>query len=229
MTEIKVLSWNIQHGLTESGGVNINKFIEKVIEWDVDIILIQEMDRLVKRSGWIDQFQEFISALGPEWDGVWGTRLRMGKRGAYGIATFSKLPIHESTNHVLADRHREKTILQESILKIGNDIISVANVHMPYDGHHGHGHTETSWKRLFDMEYKSNLILGGDFNATPSSLEINAVMSECIDIGEKSTTIDAGRIDYLVARGQYLPIKHETVNFWLSDHLPIITTFAKTF
>jgi len=226
MTQIKVLSWNIQHGLTENG-VDINKFIEKAIEWDVDIIFIQEMDRWVKRSGWVDQFQAFRTALGLEWDSVWGTRLSMGQRGVYGIATFSKFPIYESTNHVLADRHREKTILQESILKIGKDLISIANVHMPYDGHHGHGHTETSWKRLFDMEYQPNLILGGDFNATPNSAEIHAVMNECIDIGKGSTS-DAGRIDYLVSRGLYLPIKHETVNFWLSDHLPIITTFAKT-
>jgi len=226
MTQIKVLSWNIQHGLTENG-VDINKFIEKAIEWDVDIIFIQEMDRWVKRSGWVDQFQAFRTALGLEWDSVWGTRLSMGQRGVYGIATFSKFPIYESTNHVLADRHREKTILQESILKIGKDLISIANVHMPYDGHHGHGHTETSWKRLFDMEYQPNLILGGDFNATPNSAEIHAAMNECIDIGKDSTS-DAGRIDYLVSRGMYLPIKHETVNFWLSDHLPIITTFAKT-
>jgi len=226
MTQIKVLSWNIQHGLTENG-VDINKFIEKAIEWDVDIIFIQEMDRWVKRSGWVDQFQAFRTALGLEWDSVWGTRLSMGQRGVYGIATFSKFPIYESTNHVLADRHREKTILQESILKIGKDLISIANVHMPYDGHHGHGHTETSWKRLFDMEYQPNLILGGDFNATPNSAEIHAAMNECIDIGKGSTS-DAGRIDYLVSRGLYLPIKHETVNFWLSDHLPIITTFAKT-
>lgn len=229
MTEIKVLSWNIQHGLTESGEINIGKFIEKAIEWDVDIIFIQEMDRWVKRSGWVDQFEKFKSGLGPDWVGVWGTRLRMGQRGVYGIATFSKLPIYESTNHVLADRHREKTILQESVLKIDADLLSIANVHMPYDGHHGHGHTETSWRRLFEMKYQSNLILGGDFNATPASAEINAVMGECVDIGEEPTTIDAGRIDYLVGRGQWLPVKHETVNFWLSDHLPIITTFAKTF
>ena len=227
MKEIKVLSWNIRHGLKEDGEINIYEFVEKTIELQPDIILIQEMDRWCVRSNKVDQFYSFKNALGADWDGVWGTRLYMGGTGLYGIATFSRLPIYESANHILADEHKERTIAQESILKIDKDLVSVVNIHMPFDRYHGTYHTEISWSNLFEMSFQDNLILGGDFNATPKSSEIEMIMNECTDLGELPTST-AGRIDYIVSRGNYQPIKHEVVDFWLSDHYPIFTTFAKT-
>lgn len=227
MKEFKVLSWNIRHALKDNGEINIYEFVEKAMELSPDIILIQEMDRWCLRSKGVDQFYSFKNALGADWDGIWGTRLHMGGQGLYGIATFSRMPIYESTNHILADEHKERTIAQESILKIGKDLVSVVNVHMPFDRHHGVFHTEASWSNLFEMNFQENLILGGDFNATPESSEIEMIMNECTDMGELPTTT-SGRIDYVVSRGVFQPTKHEVVNFWLSDHLPILTTFTKT-
>ena len=224
MHKVKVLTWNIRHALTNEGLVDIEAVIEEILRHEVDVILLQEVDRVANRSGKIDQFLEIKKALGYEWHGIWTTRTRLGWTGLYGLATFTKYPIYTSNNHMLSDMHSEKCYAQECEIDVDGDPLSVINLHMPYDGHTGFIHTEMAWSTLNDISFPKDIIIGGDFNAYPISSEMQMVLSECVDVGESATST-SGRIDYCMGRGRAIPIDQRVIRTNLSDHYPFVTTF----
>jgi endonuclease/exonuclease/phosphatase family metal-dependent hydrolase len=223
MTEIRVLSWNIRHGLTHGGIVNIESFVEEILKFDVDIILLQEVDRKTKRAGYADQCEAIKTALGFGWHGAWGTRTKIHS-GHYGLATFSKYGIDTFENHLLSAVHPEKCIAQESTVYIKGSPITIVNLHMPYDKHTGVTHMETAWHSLNEIEFPTDLIAGGDLNVLYTTPEYDIMISECIDIGYARTTEHA-RIDYCMGRGRCIPTAQTVYPCNLSDHYPFITTF----
>jgi endonuclease/exonuclease/phosphatase family metal-dependent hydrolase len=224
MHKIKVLTWNIRHALTDEGTVDIKAFIEELLHHEVDVILLQEVDRFANRSGNVDQFSEIKKALGRDWQGFWTTRKKLGKTGLYGLATFIKRPIYASNNHILSDLHKEKCYAQECQIDIDGRPLSIVNLHMPYDGHTGVVHAKTAWQTLIEIKLEHDIIIGGDFNAYQNSAEMQMVLSECADVGE-NTTSTSGKIDYCLGRGRAVPIDQRVIYINLSDHYPFITTF----
>jgi endonuclease/exonuclease/phosphatase family metal-dependent hydrolase len=121
--------------------------------------------------------------------------------------------------------HLETTLAQEMVVKIEKDLVSCVNIHMPYHGYHGRIMTECSWNTLSDHRFYENLIIGGDLNSLPNSAEIEMLLSECTDIGTERTH-NEGRIDYCMGRGKFQPVKQDVIDFRLSDHYPLLTTFC---
>jgi endonuclease/exonuclease/phosphatase family metal-dependent hydrolase len=224
MTEIRVLTWNIRHGLTENNGVDIGAFIKELPRFNADIIILQEVDRLAKRSGSIDQYMEFKQHLGHQWFGSWTKRCSLGWTGSYGLATFSRYPILQTRHHLLSGEFHEKCYAQESMLEAHSSLISVFNIHMPFEGHTGAKHTDTAWKTLNELSLPENCIVGGDFNVFETSAEAEILLRECVDIGIRKTH-PMGRIDYCMGRGRLVPEKQEVYDSNLSDHFPFVTTF----
>jgi endonuclease/exonuclease/phosphatase family metal-dependent hydrolase len=224
MTEIRVLSWNIRHGLTDKAGVDIQAFIKELPRFNADVILLQEVDRLAKRSGYVDQYTEFKQHLGHEWFGSWTKRCSLGWTGSYGLATYARYPIFKTRHHLLSDVFSEKCYVQESLVDVDSNLISVFNIHMPYEGHTGSKHADTAWNSLNEMELPDNAIIGGDLNVFETSSEAEILMREYTDIGTRKTH-PMGRIDYCMGRGRLEPMKQEVFHSDLSDHFPFVTTF----
>jgi endonuclease/exonuclease/phosphatase family metal-dependent hydrolase len=223
MIKIRALSWNIRHGLTNEGYVDIQAYVEEAKTYEPDIIFLQEVDRGVRRSGKIDQVKFFKEAFGFEWSAMFAPRLGL-QGGEYGLATLTRFPIYGSKNHLLSDHHYEKCVLQELEVDVDGRNLSLMNLHMPYDGHTGRHHAEIAWTSLSEMRLPTDLIIGGDLNALPSTPESEILLLECTDIGEKRTTT-YGRIDYCMGRGRAVPIEQEVFPSELSDHFPFVTTF----
>ena len=229
MLKIKILTWNIRHALTNVGASDIKSVIEEIKKHEADVVLLQEVDRNAFRSNKVDQFLEIKRNLGPDWNGVWTTRTKLGKTGLYGIATFSKFPMFLTANHLLSDIHSEKCIAQESEININGQKLSIVNVHMPYSPHTGLAHSEMSWNTLSDIEFPETMVIGGDFNAIEYEPSMRNLINECTDIGSVSTSND-GRIDYCLGKGNAIPIDQRIIRTGLSDHYPFTTTFIlKTF
>jgi endonuclease/exonuclease/phosphatase family metal-dependent hydrolase len=224
MTKLRVLTWNIRHCLLDEGYVDIEPFIEEIKKHDADIILLQEVDRNATRSGKIDQFTKIKESLGFQYHSAWTTRTKLGSAGLYGLATYSKFPIYATHQHLLSDYHSEKCIAQESEIDVDTYPLSIVNVHMPYERHTGSRHTETAWNTLNEIRMQKDLIIGGDFNVTPYSVEIDVLLSECMDVGESWTYV-GGRIDYCMGRGRAVPVSQEVFRVPLSDHYPFVTEF----
>jgi len=220
MDEIKVLTWNIRHCEKGDGTIDVLAFIREAAKADADVVLLQEVDRGVKRSLGIDQLVAFRNELGPGWVPLFAKRLDL-ENGLYGIAALTRLPIIESKAYLLSDIREEKCVAQKVIVSVGDDAVSIYNFHMP----EGVGpHSRLAWKRLSRMQFDRNSIIAGDFNAK----KLNENLSECMDIGKQSTS-DWGRIDYCIGSGTMIPIHQEVVRCRLSDHYPVLTTFKKTF
>lgn len=224
MIELRVLSWNIRHGLTEKGKVDIQDFIMELPRFNADIILLQEVDRVAKRSGYIDQYIEFKNHLGNEWFGSWTKRCSLGWTGSYGIATYAKYPIFKTQHHLLSDNCFEKCYAQESLVDVDTNLVSVFNIHMPYEGYAGASHTDAAWKSLNEITLPDTAIIGGDFNVFDTSSEAEILIRECTDIGTRKTH-SMGRVDYCIGKGRFKPTSQEVFDTELSDHFPFVTTF----
>lgn len=219
MDKLKVLCWNIRHCMKDDKTIDVFAFMHEIAKADVDVILLQEVDRGAARSQGIDQVIAIRNALGAGWVPVFSKRLDM-RPGAYGLAAFSKLPILAAKSYLLSDLKREKSVIQEIIVEFAGSPVKIYNVHMPAGrGHHVH----RAWKQLSRIPITGDCIFGGDFNSYQHTL------NECVDIGTQDTHCNEGRIDYCVSSGSLKPIEQIVIPRRLSDHYPFITTFAKTF
>jgi endonuclease/exonuclease/phosphatase family metal-dependent hydrolase len=219
MDKLKVLSWNVRHCKKDDGTIDVFAFMHEITKADVDVVLLQEVDRGAKRSQGIDQVIAFRNALGAGWTPVFSKRLDMSP-GSYGLAALSKLPITEAKSYLLSDLKKEKCILQEIVIEFAGSPVKIYNIHMPAGkGNHAH----KAWKQLMRVPTDGDCIFGGDFNSP------NHNLNECVDIGVKDTHCNEGRIDYCVSSGNIVPVEQVVIPRNLSDHYPIITTFAKTF
>lgn len=90
MKPLRLLSYNIRAGLGMDGERNLERAASVIRAFDPDLLVLQEVDRFVPRSGCIDQFDFFTQALGLHSDFAKTIDLQGGE---YGIALFSKTPI----------------------------------------------------------------------------------------------------------------------------------------
>jgi endonuclease/exonuclease/phosphatase (EEP) superfamily protein YafD len=85
---------------------------------------------------------------------------------------------------------------------------------------------------LDDVADASPAIIGGDFNATPDSDVIAAVLAAgFVDTGtllpEGATTSENGRrIDYIFVRGHTAVRSTSVIDVWASDHRPVVTRLS---
>jgi len=89
---IRVLTYNIFHGETTLGKIDMDLFAQIIKNENPDLVALQEVDKFTTRSGNIDITAELSSRTGLS--GYFG-KARDFQGGDYGIAILSKLPVEE--------------------------------------------------------------------------------------------------------------------------------------
>ncbi len=253
-----VMSFNIRssagpEGLPSMGErlKNLTKIAEFLQKVDPDIILLQEVDRQVSRSGFADQAGFIAETMG--YDHVFAPAIPL-QEGEYGVATLSRWTIAESevtklfkpdysvTNPDYPEWYSEQRVLlhTEIIAPFGN--LSIYNTHL--------GLTEDQRaQQVNDITSKMNLesgnipvVFGGDLNIDASTPELSVLKFGLEDTLEYKSSDGLGsafmtfpatqperRIDYLFYTPDKRPaiecINHEVIRVQLSDHLPVMATF----
>lgn len=223
-TPIRVLCWNIHHGVGEDGRLDLKR-IAKVIEKEKpDLVALQEVDRVCDRSGKVDQAAELGRLLGME--ATFGKALNLGD-GGYGLAVLSKLPVagHEV---IRLPGGGEPRIALKLALKHSSGDFSFVSVHLDHqDEERRILQAEELDRRLINHE---RVILCGDFNAEPESKTMRVLdkWSAVPKTGARLTQ-PAGKpkveIDHVFLRGFTakgdLVVVEETL---ASDHRPLALT-----
>ena len=88
---MRVATFNIQHGCTPAGDVDVGLVATVVAGLDAEIVALQEVDVRVQRSGGVDEAAEVARAAGMTFE--FGVANWVGWRGRYGNALLARDPI----------------------------------------------------------------------------------------------------------------------------------------
>lgn len=250
---VKVMSFNIAHGLGMDGRVNLEKTALVIEKADADIIGLQEVDRYFSsRSSFVDQVAWLGGRLGMYT--AFGANLDMEPvrtghpRRQYGNAILSKHPIKYTENHPLTPVHsdfgnNEQRGVLEAVVEMEGSLIHVFNTHLALKEEE----LKVSIDELLSLTKKCQLphVLLGDFNAPPDHESIRHLNRSFTDAFLKLKKGDAytyptrytnettgesyqpaTRIDYIFSDDQLLAIGAAAMETTVSDHLPISAEFV---
>ncbi len=95
---LRVLSYNIHHGEGVDGKLDLQRIAAVIRSARPDVVALQEIDRLVDRSGSVDQATELARLTGMNF--VFGGNIPL-QGGHYGNAILSRFPIGRHENRLL--------------------------------------------------------------------------------------------------------------------------------
>ena len=213
--DLRVLSFN-----THRSTGTLNAIAEEILEIDPDVVLLQEVDRRMLRTGAVDQAEVLADAVGM--DGSFSSNLARGS-GHYGTLILSRFDIVQQGRIPLVRSPRsEARGLQWVTLEVSGQAVRVYNTHL--DATH-------PVVRLAQARQVAGLlaeddvptILGGDLNAWPGSPAVVAIGTRLTDTwtavgqGRAATSRGGNKIDYVFVRG-LRPLRSQVATSGASDH-----------
>lgn len=226
---VRVMSYNIRHGLGMDDNIDLNRTISVIQEASPDILILNEVDQGQWRTLFQMQAKEIAEALTMKYffSPTEGTT-------NYGNAVLSKMPIKDSFGVDLpvveeGIRERGAAVI---ITTAGTKEIMVIGTHL---GLGGSAQLKAELNAVHDI-YKNHdypTIIGGDFNKIFSQIsttdpaltrDLKSVNNE-IGLNLKTYPADAPKkqIDYILASSEFQTEGASVKSSQASDHLPIIT------
>jgi endonuclease/exonuclease/phosphatase family metal-dependent hydrolase len=167
--ELRVLSWNLHHGVGEDNKLDLERIAALIREQKPDLVALQEIDNKCRRSGGVDQAAELARLTGLH--GAFG-RAMDHDGGEYGQAILSKFPIGDTQVHQLPG-DGEPRIAFEAEVSIEGKALRIITVHLDHQQDERRlKQAETLAKAL--ENHHEPMILAGDFNDVPDSAALRA-------------------------------------------------------
>lgn len=228
---LRVLSYNIHHGEGVDGRLNLPRIAGVIAAADPDIVALQEVDRMVRRTGGVDQAVELARLTGMQ--PVFGGNVSL-QGGAYGNAVLTRLKITHSRNRRLPRRNDGE---QRGVLEVRlrwptrQESLRLLVTHLDYRTDDGERQASADViNQLVETDADMPALLAGDLNDVPESTTLNTLQQKWVSASrEQQPTIPVRnpqrQIDYILFRpasrwrvveSQVLP---ESV---ASDHRPIL-------
>lgn len=212
---LRVLSFN-----THRSTGTLDAIAEEILEIDPDVVLLQEVDRQMLRTGGIDQAEVLADAVGM--DGSFSSNLARGS-GQYGTLILSRFDIVQQGRIALVRSPRAETRgLQWVTLEVSGQAVRVYNTHLDATRPDVRLAQARQVAGILD-EDELPTVLGGDLNAWPASAAVAAIGSRLTDTwvaagqGRSATSRGGKKIDYLFARG-LRPLVSRVATSGASDH-----------
>jgi endonuclease/exonuclease/phosphatase family metal-dependent hydrolase len=229
---LRVLTLNV-HGGQGPGGFDMGRLTDFLRRADVDVALLQEVDRARPRSRYVDMPAVLASGTGMEV--AYGLNVRLGpRRGVSGIATLSRHPIVEQ---LLTHLPRRPGLKQRGVLRTDLDVdgltVSVFNTHLE------HARPTMRNRQLAAVRgpvaaTPHPVVLGGDLNAYPGSGTLGIARAFLRDAWSAGTGTGAtspasgprNRIDYLLYAPPVRVRQAQVMPQVVSDHLAVRAEFV---
>lgn len=246
---VKVMSFNIAHGLGMDGIVDLEKTAEVIEDSCATIIALQEVDRYFSaRSSFVDQVEWLSQRLGMY--AAYGANMNFVPEDSerpnrqYGNVVLSKYPIKYVENHLLTQVYcpfgnNEQRGILETVIEVEGSYLSVFNTHLALKDNE----LAVSIDEILGITGKSHFprILAGDFNASSSNVHMQKLTSHFEDSFLKMKRGDAytypspyvnketeevfwpaTRIDYIFSDSEVEVVQTAVIETSVSDHLPIV-------
>ncbi len=172
MARLRVLTYNIHGGLGMDRRLDLARIAGVIAAADPDIVALQEVDARRPRSGGVDQAAWIAQQLGMQVR--FGPTIEAGDE-AYGIATLTRLPIHESRQVCLpwreADPRSEPrcALLTRIAWPVPERSVDMVNTHLSVRFGERGDQVAKLIEDLVHDEIDAPIIVAGDFNCTPWS------------------------------------------------------------
>ncbi len=252
---VKVMSFNIAHGLGMDGRVDLERTAEVIEDSCATIIALQEVDRYFSdRSSFMDQVGWLSKRLGMY--AAYGANINIAPLDSersnhqYGNVILSTYPIIFSENHLLTQvdcpfGNNEQRGILETVIDVEGSYMSVFNTHLALK----EDELATSVDEILAIVENSHFpkIIAGDFNAPSSSIYMQKLNRRVKDVflemkrgdaytypspyvsdGTGEVFRPATRIDYIFADRHVEVIQVATIKTAVSDHLPIVADMILT-
>lgn len=238
--KIRVLSYNIHRAIGVDRRFRPRRIVRVIAHHDPDLVLLQEVDEGVPRSRGLDLGRELAETLGYPYLAI-GHNVSL-KKGRYGNATLSRLPIVRERNIDLTIRSRKRRGCQHTRITLGEGggVLEAFNLHLGLSAQERRRQMEVLLrsKEFRRLATDTPCLIGGDFNDWRSLLR--PVMREA---GFASTTerrrgpalrtypsfSPQGGLDRIYYRGTLRLEAARRCRLQLSkvasDHLPVLADF----
>lgn len=238
--ELRVLVYNIHAGKDAGGVDNLERVAALVRDARADLVMLQEVDSVTRRSGGVDQLALLARATGLH--AAFGSTLAY-QGGQYGIALLSRYPIRSHRVFPLpndppqprAGGSREPRGALHAVVTLPDGDLHVINTHIDASA-------DDTWRRQEAARLVAisdslraagaRLVLGGDLNSTPESAVQALVRGAALR--DAWTQCGAGadgtfpaakpvkRIDYLYLSGGLDCTGARVIATDASDHRPVL-------
>jgi len=223
---IRILTYNTHHGEGMDGTLDLERIADVISSVSPDLVALQEVDRLVERTRWVDQAAEYGNFTGLE--SVFGPFMDY-QGGQYGMALLSRLPILESVNHRLPDGAEPRSALTARVrLPASGEDLVLSGIHL-YQTEEERLAQARAVMELLEQE-EGLVILAGDFNSMPESSVLALLATEWFvfpKVGPAFTfpaDAPAREIDYVLIRPPegVRVLEHRVLDEPVaSDHRPV--------
>lgn len=223
----KVLSYNLRFGELAS----LEELAAFIKEQDPDLVALQEVDnRTFRERAPKQNDKDFATELGFYTGMIPAYGKTIPYRGGYyGIALLSRYPLAKVERIYLPKTENgkeQRALLVADVEYEEGKFITFASTHLDYTNtEERQGQVRKLNEVLQNSEWP--VIVGGDFNARPESVEIEEGMKSWtrLSLLEPTVPADAPRntIDYIFCfpAEKWDPVTAETYRVELSDHLPV--------
>lgn len=234
--ELKVMTYNIHHGANAANEDRLDELAQFIKSSGADLVGLQEVDSVCKRSGNVDQMKRLGELTGMYFAFV---RHLAYDGGAYGQGMLSKYPITAIENYRITLLKKDgpkdtRALISAKVTLPYQKQLIFASVHFALDAPSRLIQSDETINYL--RNNKIPVILTGDLNATPDQKEIVNLEKYFAktDTEQRFTfPVDGAskKIDYIFVSKKFFK---RTVNYKVfddakaSDHLPAMATLELT-
>ncbi len=234
---LRVMSYNIHHGTpinSANGAIELDKIAAVIKFQKPDLVALQEVDRNTRRAG-EDQAKKLAESLGMYY---YFSKSISYDGGDYGVAILSKFPLVSTEQVMLPNNHsggEQRSLAIVTVDLPGGEKLRFASAHLDLVFEN----RDAQVRKLIDISKTSStpLLVAGDFNALPESVEIGTLKQEfsLACSGSCPLTFPADKptrsIDFIVSNPQaakkLTKRSYQSVSGQLaSDHLPLVGIYT---
>ena len=242
--QLKVLDWNIHHGVGTDGDYDINRIADWIVRTGANVVSLNEVE---KHTGWGDEDQpaRFASLLRSKTGKTWHYNFaqRDGNTNGQGNLILTTFPIESSGDYELS---YSRSVARVAII-VNGIRVNVYSTHLDADSS---SRRTTQMRELLSWadNYPEQRVIAGDFNAWPGAGEIRtmtadyrdswaAAQSNEIDVaysGNSAGNTRNSRIDYIwhsegASRLRLRQVRvfdvRNSSGVMPSDHRPLMATY----
>jgi endonuclease/exonuclease/phosphatase family metal-dependent hydrolase len=175
-TPLKVMHWNLHHGVGTDGKYDINRIATWIAKVDPDVVSLNEVE---KNTSWGNEDQParykalLESKTGHAWYTVWAQEFGDWSANGKGNLLLSRFPLSNTARYELS---YERTVALGQVTVNGRNI-TVATTHLDPDSGTKRLTQAKELAAWFD-NFSQNRIVVGDMNAQPTSTEMAYVKNE---------------------------------------------------
>jgi endonuclease/exonuclease/phosphatase family metal-dependent hydrolase len=240
---LKVMDWNIQHGLDMSSANNLDRVVNWIVDVNPHVVSLNEVEKQNGYNNNADEPAYLESALesrtGTPWYGCFAQR--EGAATGQGNLVLSRIRIDSCDRHLLSGARS----VARATLSVNNVIVTVLSTHLD-DASASTRATQVAELTTWAVTAPAERIVMGDFNASASAAELEPLRTGWDDAwavavaggtavsypGNAAGNTRNGRIDYIWRSRGPARLTVQSAQVYdtgtISDHRPVSATYAVT-